>query len=185
MSTGAILNQKQEIDTSSFATKEELSGYVKTSDVATNVTSGNSNPVSSGAVYDYVQSNAGELPWKLLNSRSNIENSITYSVTVNQSIQFLRFHFTGTTTKMGGDPRFIITFIHGSSYVYQVAINTNEVTRIDSQLVTSTWIDYDVNDRRVYGFDNAVLIENNELSVELSIPDSVTNTDITCNIYYM
>ena len=90
MSTGAILNQKQ-----------ELSEYVKKADVATSVTSGDNNPVSSGAVYNYTAANL-PFQWRLLSSFSgNITSGSPGTINIPADARVLRINYQGTAMYNG------------------------------------------------------------------------------------
>ena len=171
MSKGAVLNQKQEVD---------LTGYLQQSDVVNTVTQGNQSPVSSGAVYDYVQNSVGNLPWKLLDSKSNITSTISYTVSITQPIQFLKFHITGVGSKSNTGTTSPTIEIGRFSAIYQSFTSYSGTINIDSLLTSAIWL----NDKKLYGFDGSILVENNSMQIKLSVP-SVLTANINCNIYYM
>lgn len=178
MANGAIIGQVPNL--SKYATKDDLNSYVPTSSIVTNVQQGNNNPVSSGAVYDYVQNSVGDLPWKLLDSKSNVTSTISYTVSITQPIQFLKFHITGVGSKSGTGTTSPTIEIGRFSAIYQSFTSYSGTINVDSLLTSAIWFD----DEKLYGFDGSILVENNSMQINLSVP-SVLTANINCDIYYM
>lgn len=178
MSKGAVLNQKQEVD---------LTGYLQQSDVVNTVTQGNQSPVSSGAVYDYVQNSVGDLPWKLLNSKEITYGNYRYSVNISQPIEFLKFVITGTcSTQSSTRIHLSILFANNDGPTFKTFYKSGGTVEVNSILATSVWTDYDANDELLLGFNGIALVKNNVMPVYISCSNSdATEVNLVCNIYYI